>query len=125
MRAHGHIDYDKREPYLQSERVQTVIRDSINMRYDFSHYLYGLFHEAHTMGVPIMRPLWVEFPQDANTFKLSESFMWGPSVLVAPKAGEPFKCFEVACLTNPFWIVDAYLPPESEWYNYYSKRHEL
>ncbi|TNV84333.1 hypothetical protein FGO68_gene5628 [Halteria grandinella] len=113
MRAHGHIDYEHREPYLQSQRVQTVIRESINMRYDFSHYLYGLFYEAHTQGIPIMRPLWFEFPQDRDTFDISEIFMWGSSILVAPKVNQP--------LNEGLWETQVYLPPQIGWYNYQSK----
>jgi alpha-glucosidase (family GH31 glycosyl hydrolase) len=91
MRAHGHIDYYDREPYLQSERVQTVIRDAINLRYDLIHYLYGLFQEAHNEGTPIMRPLWYEFPHDTAN-NISEIFMWGPSLLYAPKISYPEFC---------------------------------
>jgi alpha 1,3-glucosidase len=43
FRAHTHIDYPNREPWLQTQRVQTAIRDTINRRYDLIHYIYTAF----------------------------------------------------------------------------------
>jgi alpha-glucosidase len=39
-----------REPWLQTERVQNVIRESIYHRYDLILYIYSLFYEASTKG---------------------------------------------------------------------------
>ena len=36
-----------------------------------------------------MRPIWMEFPQDNNTFTSGNQFMFGDSMLVAPKIGPP------------------------------------
>ena len=43
-------------------RVQAAIRDSINRRYDMMHYIYTTFRYATKTGLPIMRPMWIEFP---------------------------------------------------------------
>lgn len=53
------------------------------------HYLYTAFFESNQFGYPIIRPLWYEFPTDTNTFGISTQFMWGDSILVAPKLGAP------------------------------------
>lgn len=63
MRAHGHIDMKKREPYRQTEEVQKVIRASLALRYELIHYSYTLFHQASTKGLPIIRPMWMEFKE--------------------------------------------------------------
>ena len=47
-------------------------------------YLYTLFREAHTEGLPIMRPLAFEFPGEAWALGVDDTFMLGPSLLVAP-----------------------------------------
>jgi len=48
FRAHCDISSQNREPWLQSDRVQRVIRDSINLRYKLFHVLYTLFYESST-----------------------------------------------------------------------------
>ena len=40
MRGHGHIDFSKREPYLQSELVQKLVKEALFLRYELSSYLY-------------------------------------------------------------------------------------
>jgi len=43
FRAHTHIDCPNREPWLQTQRVQAAIRQSLDQRYDLIHYLYTAF----------------------------------------------------------------------------------
>lgn len=58
------------------------MRDAIRTRYMLLPYFYTLFREANTTGVPVMRPLWMEFPTDEAAFNNDEAFMVGNSVLV-------------------------------------------
>ncbi len=53
-------------------------------------YLYSLFRETAQTGLPIMRPLVLEYPEDEMTHHLSDEFLVGRDVLVAPvyRAGE-------------------------------------
>jgi alpha-glucosidase (family GH31 glycosyl hydrolase) len=44
-----------------------------------------MFYTASTEGLPLMRPMWQEFPQDENTFAMETQFMFGDALLVAPK----------------------------------------
>lgn len=85
MRGHGHIDYENREPYLQSDDVQDIIRESIKLRYELIHYLYTTFYQASIHGTPVVRPMWFEYPKDSITFDITEQFMIGDSFLIAPK----------------------------------------
>lgn len=82
------------------------------------HYLYNQFHTANTEGLPIMRPMWMEFPTDTNTFKLGNQFMFGGDMLVAPKLGEPVSFSSVM---NGIYNISVYLPPASDWYFYDTK----
>lgn len=62
MRAHTGDIYPNREPWLQTQRVQTVIKDVLNRRYDLIHYIYTTFAFSTKTGVPLMRPMWMEYP---------------------------------------------------------------
>lgn len=64
------------------ERNTELMREAIHGRYMLLPYFYTLFREANTSGVPILRPLWMEFPSDEATFSKDESFMVGNSLLV-------------------------------------------
>lgn len=64
------------------ERNTELIRDAIHVRYMLLPYFYTLFREASTSGVPVVRPLWMEFPYEEATFSNDEAFMVGNSILV-------------------------------------------
>lgn len=51
------------------------------MRYSLLPYFYTLFREASVTGIPVMRPLWLEFPDDKETYNNGDAFMVGPSLL--------------------------------------------
>ena len=53
-------------------------------RYSYLPYWYTLFYETEQTGVPPMRPLFYEFPEDENSFALDNEYMLGPGLLVHP-----------------------------------------
>lgn len=84
FRGHGHIDTKRREPWLFGEPWTSRIRTAIRTRYRLLPYVYTLFYEAATEAVPVMRPLWVEFPDDKSVWGSDDSFMLGDALLIKP-----------------------------------------
>lgn len=84
FRGHAHHDAKRREPYVLTEPWRSHVIHAIRLRYVLLPYLYTAFYIAHSASVPVMRPLWLEFPQDRNSFELDDSFMTGPDLLVHP-----------------------------------------
>ncbi|RKP16708.1 hypothetical protein ROZALSC1DRAFT_31418, partial [Rozella allomycis CSF55] len=82
FRAHAHIDTKRREPWLFGEPYTTIIRNAIRKRYKLLPYTYTLFYESHVTGMPVMRPLFFEYPNDNEIFQKEESFLLGSSILV-------------------------------------------
>jgi mannosyl-oligosaccharide alpha-1,3-glucosidase len=120
FRAHSDIAQVKREPWIQTQRVQDVIRDAINRRYDMIHYLYTTFYRATKTGEPLVRPMWFEFPEESNQFSIDSQFMLGDSMLVAPKIDTPTAELEAQHMQE----VTFTLPTGAKWYNNYSKKVE-
>ncbi|KAL3097089.1 hypothetical protein niasHS_002805 [Heterodera schachtii] len=84
FRAHAHIDTKRREPWLFGEREKAAMRDAIRMRYAFLPYWYTLFYEHTKTGVPPMRPVWSEFPEDEASYDEEREWLVGPGLLVRP-----------------------------------------
>ena len=84
MRAHAHLDTRRREPWLYDADKMAAIRTAVRLRYQLLPYWYSVFHETHRTGIPVLRPLWVEFPRDKNTWATEDQFMVGDSLLVHP-----------------------------------------
>ncbi|MCL5096789.1 MAG: glycoside hydrolase, partial [Candidatus Omnitrophica bacterium] len=65
-------------------RVTDVIRGLFNLRMSLIPYLYSAFNEYHLTGVPPIRALVPDWPNDPQTYRLDDQFMFGPTLMVAP-----------------------------------------
>jgi len=83
-RAHANMGTKRREPYLFSEEVQTVIRNAIRSRYAHLPTWYTLFYEHTRNRDPIIRPLVYHYPSDPEAAKINNQLLLGSDILVAP-----------------------------------------
>lgn len=90
FRSHAHIDTRRREPWVFDEQSMYVMRDAIRARFTFLPFWYTLFFQANQTGVPLMRPLWYEFPMDSATFAMDDEFL----------VGKGLNCVELACILH-------------------------
>ncbi|XP_034349953.1 neutral alpha-glucosidase C isoform X1 [Arvicanthis niloticus] len=106
FRGHATMNTKRREPWLFGEEYTQLIREAIRERYTLLPYLYSLFYQVHVSSQPVMRPLWVEFPDDLETFAVEDEYMLGSALLVHP-------------VTEPqTTTIDVFLPgPNEVWYN--------
>uniref|UniRef100_UPI00398F50E8 neutral alpha-glucosidase C-like isoform X2 n=1 Tax=Pristiophorus japonicus TaxID=55135 RepID=UPI00398F50E8 len=84
FRNHSHAEAKRREPWLFGEENTRIIRETIRERYALLPFWYTLFYMAHTKAEPVIRPLWVEFPEETNTFAVDDEYMIGEALLVHP-----------------------------------------
>ena len=81
-RAHG---APPTEPWLyDSKRVQDVFRKSAEMKYRLMPYVYAQAKECTEKGLPMLRALFVEFPEDPGAWKVDDEYLFGSQILVAP-----------------------------------------
>ncbi|XP_027028182.1 neutral alpha-glucosidase C isoform X1 [Tachysurus fulvidraco] len=83
-RGHSAKQTKRREPWLFGDTVTSAVRAAIQQRYCLLPYWYTLFHLAHTSALPPMRPLWVEFPKETETFTVENQYMIGNALLACP-----------------------------------------
>ncbi|XP_075905651.1 neutral alpha-glucosidase C isoform X2 [Nelusetta ayraudi] len=86
----------RREPWLSGSGVTAAaVRAAIQQRYCLLPYWYTLFHLAHTSGLPPLRPLWVEFPGEEDTFAVEDQYMIGGALLACPITAEGAREVEI------------------------------
>ncbi|CAB1332967.1 unnamed protein product [Coregonus sp. 'balchen'] len=114
FRAHAHLDTPRREPWLFGPDNTDLIREAVRQRYTLLPYWYLQFYHAQRTGQPVMRPLWVEYPEDIATFSIDDEFLIGRDLLVHPVTDEGSSG------------VTAYLPGNGEvWYDVHTfQRHD-
>lgn len=90
-----------RHPWFQGAELQAVFTGYARLRYALLPYLYAAAWEAYETGLPMMRAMPLDFPDDPETYNLLKQYMFGRSVLVGAFGSR------------------VYLP-EGKWYDYWS-----
>lgn len=81
-RLHGSTSY--RVPWMFDEEACDVLRKFVKLKCSLMPYLYRQAVISHEKGTPMMRPMFVEFPEDRTCETLDKQYMLGESLLVAP-----------------------------------------
>jgi alpha 1,3-glucosidase len=82
FRGHSHLHTKRREPWLFDEQTNKLIKSSIKQRYTYLPLWYTLFYEHEKTATPPMRPLWMEYPQDVETFSMDNQFLLGKTFFI-------------------------------------------
>jgi len=83
-RTHTMILSGDQEPWSFGPEVEAIAKEVIGLRYQLLPYFYALFEESSRTGLPVMRPLLLEFPRDETAYTISDQFLIGPDLLFAP-----------------------------------------
>jgi alpha-glucosidase len=90
-RDHAEKGKGDQEPWVGGPEQEAIRRHFIETRYQLMPYLYTLAEEASRTGLPLVRPLFLEFPNAApdghpidTDIPAAGEFMLGPDLLIAP-----------------------------------------
>jgi alpha-glucosidase len=97
------------EPWLFGEQAEKIAKKVIEFKYRHLPYIYTYAREAHDKGLPVMRPTFLEYPADDETFTADEQFMFGKELLIAPVVKK-------GAMTKQVYF------PEGTWIDYNDKK---
>lgn len=95
-----------REPWVHGPEFEARTRKAIERRYQFLPFIYTIFEEATRTGMPIMRPLWLEYPGDENVAENAELFLVGRDLLVAAQLKKDTKNLQVELPRSGFYDIE-------------------
>ncbi|MCH4009228.1 alpha-xylosidase [Companilactobacillus sp.] len=81
-RYHGSGQY--KVPWVFDEEAVDNTRKFVNLKLSLMPYLFNEAVNTHETGTPLMRPVFMEYTNDRNTYYLEREYMFGPKLLVAP-----------------------------------------
>lgn len=102
----GMFDYNTcgpNEVWSYGEEAYEIMKKYLMIREKLRPYIMKQMETAHKRGVPPMRPLFFDFPEDSEAWDIDDEFMFGPDILVAPVLYEGARCRKV------------YLPKGAKW----------
>src|SRR5712671_1012081 len=108
-RNHKVIDGYDQEPWRFGKYYEDIIRKYLKLRYHLLPFLYTTLEEANQTGVPLFRPLVLNYQDDANTYNLDDEFMIGDDLLVAP-------------IVKPDLTSRLVFLPKGIWYDYWTNK---
>jgi alpha-glucosidase len=109
MRSHSDLGSPDKEPWSFGEKFEPINKRMIELRYELLPNIYNEIEKAAETGIPAMRPLFLEYPEDEATAAIDNEFLFGSDLLVAPvlKEGATERA--------------VYLP-KGDWYDYWTGR---
>jgi alpha-glucosidase len=108
-RNHKVIDGYDQEPWRFGKYYEDIIRKYLKLRYQLLPFLYTTLEEAHQSGVPLFRPLVLNYQEDPNTYNLDDEFMIGNDLLAAP-------------VLKPDVTRRLVYLPKGTWYDYWTNK---
>ena len=83
FRCHGRR-WRMHAPWAYGPEIEAICRRYLDLRYRLMPYTYTLVREAHDTGMPLMRALALNYPDDPEALDRSSEFLWGDDLLVSP-----------------------------------------
>lgn len=95
------------------EAIYEILASYIRIRERMRPYCRALMEEAHEKGTPVMRAMLLEFSQDESCWNLTDQYMFGPDLLVAPVVYAGAESRKVYLPKGETW-VDAWTGEETQ-----------
>ncbi|MBD3227299.1 MAG: DUF4968 domain-containing protein [Candidatus Lokiarchaeota archaeon] len=73
-----------KEPWNYEPETQDIVRKFLNLRYQLIPYIYNESQIAAKQGLPLLRALVIEFPDDPTVYNIEDQFLCGRNLLIAP-----------------------------------------
>jgi alpha-glucosidase (family GH31 glycosyl hydrolase) len=89
---------------LRNKEVEPACRSFLQLRMALLSYNYSALKETTETGLPMMRAMWLHYPDDAEAVKRGDQFLWGRDILVAP-------VFEKGATRRTLYL------PKGDWYD--------
>jgi alpha-glucosidase len=84
FRNHSSKGTRLREPWVDGPQHEAIRKRYIETRYRLLPYIYSGMEETSRTGIPLMRPLFLDFPGEPDFANYDKEFLFGPDLLVAP-----------------------------------------
>ncbi|MBO9561771.1 MAG: glycoside hydrolase family 31 protein [Niastella sp.] len=92
---------------MNNPTIEPINRKYTELHYQLLPYTYTLAWEARNSGMPLMRAMWLHYPNDPQVLNMGSQYLWGRDMLIAP-------VFEKGATTRKVYL------PKGDWYDWWS-----
>ena len=106
---------ESKSPPLQSamnnQAIEPIAKKYDELRYQLLPYTYTLAWQARNTGMPMMRAMWLHYPNDEQSRKTSDQYLWGRDMLIAP-------VYEKNAVNRKVYL------PKGDWYDWWTNEKQ-
>lgn len=107
FRSHAEINTGPHEPWADGPEQEAIRRKFIELRYRLLPYIYTQFESTTRTGIPMMRPVFLDYPEEQKFYEDDRDFLLGDDFFVAPVVKESLDPEQIEF-------------PNGEWFDYWS-----
>lgn len=113
MRLHSSCsEFNSKEPWRYKKEVEVVMSEALRERHRMMPYLYTMNYRAYKQGLPLVCPMYYEYPEQKEAYEKKNQFLFGSELLVAPITSKRIP--NINCAMVEVWL------PEGTWYDIYT-----
>jgi alpha-glucosidase (family GH31 glycosyl hydrolase) len=94
---------------MNNQSIEPIVKKYDELRYQLLPYNYSLAWEARQTGMPFMRSLWLQYPDDEKARGMGTEYGWGKDLLIAP-------VFEKGAVSREVYL------PKGDWYDWWTNK---
>ncbi|KAL9189094.1 hypothetical protein ACHAXT_011584 [Thalassiosira profunda] len=103
FRGHAHHDAKRREPWMFGDETMVRLRRAAMARYALLPYWYTVFWQAGDTGMPVMRTMWMQYPDLSELYSVDDQYLIGSDLLVKPVTSAGATSSEIRFPTSDCW----------------------
>ncbi|MFA6291413.1 MAG: TIM-barrel domain-containing protein [Victivallales bacterium] len=113
LRLHSTGDKLDRRPWLWGEQMEGAMRSAFHLRVKLFPYIYTGVRQCHDKCLPLLRPLYLEYPNAEESYRYRHQYLFGENIFVSPVITKG---------AGPDFVAEktVWFPPDSRWYNIFS-----
>jgi alpha-glucosidase/alpha-D-xyloside xylohydrolase len=101
-------NYNPDPAELKNPQVEPILRKYLELRYRLLPYTYTAVKDCCETGLPIIRSLWLHYPDDAAAVARGDQYLWGRDLLVSP-------VFEKGAASRRLYL------PRGKWFDFWTE----
>lgn len=105
-------EFNGKEPWRYCKETEIVMGEMLRERHRLIPYLYTMNHRNYSDNLPLMTPMYYEWPEKPEAYEVKNQYYFGSELIVAPITSERIKGLNVAKVR--VWL------PEGRWYDVYT-----